>query len=195
MRIIGGEFKGKKFFMHADIRPTQDLAREAIFDILGHDMEGIRFLDLFAGSGAMGLEALSRNAEYVLFIEKNDKVFRVLVENISLFPIQKIVNGKRCYESLRADALASIKALAVKNVSFDIVFIDPPYGRGLAKKALKTIGAYDILHANSIVVIEHELDEHLPERSGRFLLFRRKKYGISVFDFYRVSEETGDIEE
>jgi 16S rRNA (guanine(966)-N(2))-methyltransferase RsmD len=192
MKIIGGEFKNRKFFMHADIRPTQDLAREALFDIFGQNLEGIRFLDLFSGSGAMGLEALSRQAEFVLFVEKDDNVFRILIENLGLFPLRQSIKNKRRYEALRADAFVTIKKLAVKKEAFDIVFIDPPYGRGLAKKALKTLEAYDILHANSIVVIEHELNEHLPDRSGRFLLFRRKKYGISVFDFYKINDIDDD---
>ena len=149
--------------MPSGIRPTQGIARKALFDILGQDLEGITMLDLFAGSGAVGLEALSRGAKKVTFVEKDPKCAAVISENIGLLPIEKADDGARPYDIVQTDAFAATKLFSRQSKSFDVVFIDPPYGRGLAKKALKTLDAYDILHPNCTVVLQHGKREILPE--------------------------------
>lgn len=190
MKIIGGLYKGRNFYRPAGIRPTQDVTREALFDILGQDMEGVFFLDLFAGSGAVGMEALSRGAQKVLFVEKDSKCVAVIQENIGLLAMERGRESGVPYEILQADSFAAVKLLVRQNKQFDIVFIDPPYSRGLAKKALKTLEAYDILHPNSLVVVQHETKEILPEHEGRFLLFRQKTYGKSALSIYKVKTNT-----
>jgi 16S rRNA (guanine(966)-N(2))-methyltransferase RsmD len=185
LKIIGGKFKGRNFYMPAGIRPTQDVARKALFDILGHDMRGATLLDLFAGSGSIGLEAISRGAEKVTFVEKDQKCAAVISENIGLLPIEKNEDGLFPYEIVETDGFAATKLFVRQNKKFDVIFIDPPYGRGLAKKALKTLEAYDILQPNCTVVIQHEKKEILPEKQGRFLIFGRKKYGGTCFSIYK----------
>jgi len=170
------------------IRPTQSIARKALFDLLGQDMEGIVFLDLFAGSGAVGLEAISRGAARVTMVEKDPRCVEVIQENIRLLSIGEGVEGLLPYEVIHSDALAAVKIFQSRGKAFDVVFVDPPYGRGLAKKALKTLEAYDILHPNCTLVIQHEKREILPEQQGRFLLFRQKKYGSTFLTIYTSSE-------
>lgn len=171
--------------MPQGIRPTQSIIRKALFDILGQDMDGLTLVDLFAGSGAVGLEAISRRAVKAVLVEKNSKCVEVINENIGLLSIGANENGELPYEVLQTDAFVAIKMFARQERKFDVVFLDPPYGLGLAKKALKTIGGYDILQPNCILVVQHEKREILPEKQGRFLLFRQKKYGSSFLTMYK----------
>jgi len=189
MKIIGGKWKGRNFYMPAEIRPTQNIIRKALFDLIGQDLEGLTFVDLFAGSGAMGLEALSLGASKVLFIEKNPQCIKVIEENIAL------LNSRNEHFSqsdmgecqvLEEDSFASIKELASEGQKFDIVFVDPPYERGMAKKILKTLEAYDIVAANSVVAIQHDRREILPESNGHLALFRERQYGSSCLSLYKV---------
>ena len=186
MKIIGGQYRGRNFYMPKDIRPTQSVAREALFDIMGQELTGLSFIDNFAGSGAMGLEALSRGATETVFVEKEPKFADLIRENVGLLNIDHLARTVNI-EVLCADSFASIKALAVKGRHFDIVFVDPPYHRELGKKALKTLDAHDIVHPNSTLIIQHDTKEILPEMSGRFLLFRKKKYGNSYFSIYHIN--------
>lgn len=184
MKIIAGQFKGRNFFMPTDIRPTQNIVRKSLFDMLGQDLEGISFVDIFAGSGGVGFEAMSRGAESVTFVEKDPVCARMIEENAQLLFKNLSFEERPNYGIINSDGFASIKTLAQRKLNYDIVFIDPPYSRGLAKKALKTIDAYDIVKPTSIVIIQHEKREALPEESERFTRFREKKYGGSLLSFY-----------
>ena len=188
MKIIGGQYKGRNFYMPAGIRPTQNLARKALFDILGQDMEGLSFLDLFAGSGGVGLEAISRGAREVVFVEKDPQCAEIVTDNVGLLRIdhQKVTVR---IEVLAMDALAAIKEFARRKRVFDIVFVDPPYSRGLARKALKTLEAHVIVHPNSYLIFQHDQDEILPESSGRFLALRQKRYGRTYFSIYSINNK------
>lgn len=173
--------------MPAEIRPTQNLVRKAVFDMLGSDLEGIEFLELFAGSGAVSLESLSRGCERTTIIEKDPKCAEVIRENIRLLEGASSDLNASDWEFLNIDAFVAIKTFAEKKRTFDVIFADPPYSRGLAKKTLKTLNAYDILHPNSLLIIEHKKDEMLPESDGRFFLCRRKKYGASFLSVYEIN--------
>ena len=189
MKILGGQWKGRNFYMPAEIRPTQNVVRKALFDLIGHDLTGLTFVDLFAGSGAMGLEALSLGALKVLFIEKNPQCIKVIEENIALLNSKNELKSQsemgEC-QVLEADAFEMVKELASHGQKFDIVFVDPPYERGMAKKMLKTLGAYDIVAANSIVAIQHDRREILPEPNGSLILFKQRQYGNSYLSLYKV---------
>lgn len=181
MKIITGKLKGRNIYMPKDIRPTQNLVRKAVFDLLGQDMSGQSILDVFAGSGAVGLEAISCGAEHVSFIEKQAKNAKIIEKNADLLDVA--ISQIEIYQG---DAFRTIKELAAENMKFNCVFIDPPYGRELAKKSLKTLGCYDIVHPNCVVIIQHEKREILPEESGRFLAFRRRKYGSTFLSLYKL---------
>ena len=183
-------YRGRNFFMPKDIRPTQNIAREALFNLLGHDLSGFSFLDLFAGSGSVGLEALSRGASQVIFVEKEEKHSEIIEENVRRLRIDHTKREVNI-EILCKDAFAAIKDLAARGRVFDIIFIDPPYERELAKKTLKHLEAHVIVHPNSTVIFQHEKQEILPEIAGRFSLYRQKKYGQSYFSIYNINKNTG----
>ncbi len=185
MKIISGDKRGRNFYMPAGIRPTQNMTRKAIFDIIGHDLEGWEVLDLFAGSGAVGLESLSQGAKKVTFVEFNAKCFEVIEENIQLLGFKEAGMPSPNAEILNADAFVAVKQLARQGRKFDLVFLDPPYGLDLVKKMLKTLTAYDIFKPNSFLIIEHGKRENLPETEGRFSLITHRNYGTSFIAVYQ----------
>ncbi len=180
MRITTGKYKGRKLLMPKGIRPTQDKVRKAVFDILG-DIEGLTFLDLFAGSGSVGFEALSRGAKGVVLVESNpDSVFAIKGNTAMLKPENCIL-----YPS---DAQRVIENLYKSRKTFDIIFFDPPYRQDLAKKTLQTLGAYDILAPDGLIVAQHFKKENLPECLGVLTLIRQYKYSDTFLSLYRKKE-------
>src|SRR5271170_1128024 len=147
MKILGGKYKGRNFYMPAGIRPTQNVLRAAIFDLLGHDFTGLTMLELFAGSGSVSLEAISRGADEVVMVEHNDLNAKTIRENCELLDIQ--LGGE--ISLIHADAFKTVKSLSEEAKRFDIVFFDPPYAQKLAKKTLKLLTLRDILHPQSLV--------------------------------------------
>lgn len=171
--------------MPAGIRPTQNMVRKAIFDIIGHDMAGLNILDLFAGSGSVGLEAFSCGAQCVTMVERDAKCARVIEDNMARFGIDSNRPGGRGCWMIQGDVFAAIKSFAGQKKQFDIVFADPPYDEGLAKKTLKTLEAYDILHPNSYVIIECGMKEGLPYLEHDFEVMTKRKYGKSYLVIYQ----------
>ncbi len=168
MRIISGTEKGRrlKSLPGEDVRPTTDKVKEAIFSAIQFDIEGRRFLDLFAGSGQMGLEALSRGAESATFVDSSPESIKVCKENISATGFEaesKII---------RSDALSF---LALTNDKFDIAFLDPPYAAGILEKALAAV--CDKMSDYGIVICEHPPEVELCERIGEFCVFKKYRYG------------------
>ncbi len=194
MKIIGGMYKNRRVYRPADIRPTQHIVRKALFDILGHDMGGLSFLELFAGSGAVGLEALSRGAQRVLMVEKSPFCARVIEENIGLLRGNLGAEEVTC-EVRQADALATVKVFFREGRRFEVIFADPPYGRGMAKKTLKTIDLHNILSPDGLLVIQHEKSETLSETPA-LRLIQRKRYGTGFLSLYAVNHggsQIGDL--
>ena len=160
--------------MPVGIRPTQNVLRAAIFDLLGHDLSGLSFLELFAGSGAVGLEAISRGANEVVMVEHNDLNAKTIRENCELLGID--LGGQ--FSLVHADAFKTVKSFSEEKRQFDIVFFDPPYSQKLAKKALKLLTLRDILHAQSLVCVQLEATENL-EIPERFTVLSQRRYGSS----------------
>ncbi len=181
MKIHAGQYKGRNFYRPEGIRPTQSIVTKSLFDMLGQDLDGIMFLDLFAGSGSVGLEALSRGARHCTFVEKDPKCAAVIRQNVELLDIEN-------YSLLNSDAFATIKHLSSRQETYDVVYIDPPYGRDLAKKSLKTLMAYDILQPASLVILKHEKQEVLPPQAGRLKQIRSKRYGGTLLSIYQIVE-------
>ena len=181
MKIINGEYSGRNIYMPAHIRPTQNLVRKAIFDIIGHDLTGLSVLELFAGSGAVGFEALSCGASEVYLVDHDPKCAQVIEENLAL--IKPAERGLTAY-LLHQDAFFTIKEFARQGRKFHIVFFDPPYGLKLAKKTLKTIMSHDILQPHSFLIAQCGEDEHLPEVNGTLKVIRDKMYGKSRLTVY-----------
>ena len=161
MRIIAGQFKGRSLITMKDksIRPTTDRVKESIFNLLQGYVEDANVLDLFAGSGALGIEALSRGAKSVTFADRSNDSIETINTNL------KKVSGK--INVIRKDFLTTIDYLSAKKEKFDIIFLDPPYKQGLEKIAIDKIEECDILAQDGIIVVERSReDEPLILTSG-----------------------------
>ncbi len=201
MKIICGKIKGKNFYMPFGMRPTPNIIRKAIFDIIGHDLANLDFLDLFAGSGAVGWEAISCGAKSLTLVERDPRCVNVIHENLNLLNLtDKDDEGRGETSSilpslggmdervkiLALDAFMAVKELAKRSQKLHFVFADPPYGFDLAKKILKTLEAYDILHPDSMVIIQSEKLEILPSQEGRFILYKQRTYSNSQLSLYQI---------
>ena len=162
---------------HKTIRPTTGLIKKSLFDILG-DISGISFLDLFAGLGKVGIEALKRNARSVVFVEKD-------IRCINKIKGELLKIKKTNYEIFIADVFKTIKRLKQERRIFDIIFLDPPYYRDIAKKTLKTLSFYDILAPQGFIIIQHSKKENLPDSLGDLILFRQNRYSETLLSFYQ----------
>ncbi|MGI5891404.1 MAG: 16S rRNA (guanine(966)-N(2))-methyltransferase RsmD [Bacillota bacterium] len=182
MRIIGGLAKGRslKTVKGYATRPTADRVKEAIFNTLAPKLVDARFLDAFAGSGALGLEALSRGAKEAVFIEKNRSAFTVLKKNLQLLNLPNTV-------AYCADCIKIIPILGQKKRKFDLIFLDPPYDEGFLDKALHAIMAADLLANNGIIIIETDGKEREKFSQSGLKLLKKSKYGDTSVIYY-----TGD---
>lgn len=177
MRVITGELRGKKLVTleGESVRPTSDKAKEAIFSIIQFDLPGAEVLDLFAGSGQLGIEALSRGAKHCVFVDKSKESIGVVKQNVESCKLSAQTR------ILNYDAIDYLK-MAPK--SFDIAFLDPPYENGLIESALPLLESK--IKPMGIVVCEHEAGLVLPETIGRLTLRKRYSYGkiiaVTVYD-------------
>lgn len=179
IRIIGGELKGRKLATLAGFRtrPTGQRVRESIFNILGDGVRGARVLDLYAGTGAMGIEALSRGAESVLFAEELNAARAVLEKNI-----------KRCSLQSRAatiqwNIIAGFNIIHAHSPSFDLVFIDPPYNKGMIQPTLSNLGKSRCLDNSARLVLEHSPLEPIPQDLAGFKIADQRRYGKTLVSF------------
>ncbi|MCX5694312.1 MAG: 16S rRNA (guanine(966)-N(2))-methyltransferase RsmD [Candidatus Omnitrophica bacterium] len=180
MRITTGKYRNRKLHMPQGIRPTQDKVRKAVFDILG-DISGLTFLELFAGSGAVGFEALSRGAAALTLVEANRDSILAIKRNIAL------LNATECI-IYHLEAEKVIKLLSLDKKSFDIVFIDPPYNKDMGKKILQTLEGYDILAPCGLIIVQHSRLEELSKDSLKFDLIKEAKYGDTWLSIFRKKE-------
>jgi len=177
VRIIAGFYKGRVLKVPAHIRPTQDNVRKAVFDIMG-DIVSLSFLELFAGSGAIGLEALSRGAAPVVFVESHSACARAVNENIKALGAQDT-----CFV-IHQDAARAIEGLCRSGKKFDVVFLDPPYYEDTAKNVLITLEAYDIVAPAGVVIVQHFKKDLLPEKTAHLAQFKQNRYGDTLVSFY-----------
>ena len=176
MKITSGEFKYRNIEVPRGIRPTTEKVREAVFSMIREWIPGAAVCDLFAGSGAMGLEALSRGAEKCWFAEINRQNFRILLGNIG-----------NCRAGERAVAYnCDFKAaLARIDTTLDVVIMDPPYEEtGYYLQAMEILQERGLLDEGSVVVCEHIYDNKLPESNGRLTRIKEKKYGTIGVDIF-----------
>jgi len=180
MRIVAGKNKGNILKSPRDlsVRPTSEKVREALFDILGTDIEETCFLDLFAGTGAVGIEALSRGARKVIFIEKELKCIKIIKKNL-----EKTGNNQNAV-IYKIDFLSGLKLLVKKNYQLDYIFLDPPYNRGLVNISLLEISKFPILRKNSLVIAQHYKKERAIENLNNLKLFNQRRYGECFLSFY-----------
>ncbi len=179
LRIIGGVLKGKKLYSVRGkmIRPTADRLRESIFNILSFRIQGAVVLDLFAGTGALGIEALSRGAVFAVFVDKYRSALIAIEKNIrscGLDDRTKIINRNIIRN------LNGIKAICP---AFNIVFMDPPYNKNLIKPALLNLHRSRLLEKNACIMVEHSPLEPIPEDLTEFKISDQRKYGKTLVSF------------
>lgn len=178
--MVSGVCKGRplKAVPGNTTRPTTDKVKEALFNMIGPYFDGGSGLDLFAGSGGLGLEALSRGLEKVIFIDRDPKAIQVIYENIHACKMEDFA------EVYRNDAVRALKALIKREMSFDYIFLDPPYKKQQLIDLLEKIDEHKLLNSGGVIVCEHSHDVILPEEVGRFSQFKQEKYGIIAITIY-----------
>ncbi len=183
MRIIAGRFKSR--LIHSpkgvDLRPTADRVKESLFGILGGFIIDKDALDLFSGTGNLGIEALSRGARSCVFVDSHRPCIAVIKQNLQSLGIQEGVEVKF------KDAFKYIGEANAKGIMFDTIFLDPPYYKDLIKKSLLSLDNYNIIKALGIVVAEHYKRDDLPDPGelNKLALFRQEKYGGTILSFYK----------
>ncbi len=177
MRIIAGKYKYKRLneFSVSSTRPTADKVKEALFDILT-DINDMVCLDLFAGTGALGLEAISRGASKCYFVEENINIYKILVKNFKELDVKE-----NEVNALRSDYLKALKTYKNKNLTFDLIFIDPPYKTNFAEKAIDFILENNMLNSNGVICWEH--DNTKLDVSKNYNVVKQKRYGITYLSF------------
>lgn len=182
VRVITGTAKGRhlKTVKSRDVRPTADRVKESLFNVIGPRVVDADFLDLFAGSGAVGIEALSRGARSCTFVELMTPHLRVVEDNLKETGLQERA------ELLRRDARAALLDFAARRRRFDLVFVDPPYGKELVPAALELIAAHDLLSEEGWVICEHHHKDPVPAAAGGLTKFREIVFGETVLSIYRA---------
>ena len=182
MRVITGSARGRRLkeLEGLETRPTTGKVKEALFSVIQFDIEGRRVLDLFAGTGQLGIEALSRGAECAVFVERRRDALQVIRENLEACGMTdkaRVVNG---------DAMSYLKS----GEKFDLIFLDPPYASGLLAQALEEIVRFDICRRHGIIVAESAADKTLPPLAGPYALYREYRYGkIKLTVYHRDGNE------
>lgn len=177
MRVIAGKYKGRKLNTPSgnSIRPTTDKVKEALFSMLSNDIVESRFLDLFSGTGSIGIEALSRGARECVFCDISRESLRLLKENVNHCGIK---------EGVRIYAGDYRKNLMIQNDKFDIIFLDPPYDKGMLKECFRLIEECSLLNKSGLIVAEHRKEEELEEDLYGFSKLKERKYGIVKLTIY-----------
>lgn len=180
MRVITGLARGKKLMTleGTDVRPTSDMVKEAIFSIVQFEVSGAKVLDLFAGSGQLGIEALSRGASLAVFVDSNPESVKVVRENLK---------NTGLATNSRVVAMDSFAYLGGCKDKFDIVFIDPPYSKDIINQILPKV--VEKMNENGIIVCEHDKKDELEEEFGNFCKFRTYNYGRIALTTYRKRDD------
>jgi 16S rRNA (guanine966-N2)-methyltransferase len=192
MRVISGKFRGRilKGPEGLEMRPTGDRLKESLFNILGPGIDGATMLDVFGGTGAIGIEAISRGASEVVFIESSDTSVRLIRKNLKICGIG---NGYRIIEQ---DVFAALRALARQGYKANVVFFDPPYDFKPYADLLGIVFQRGLLLQPARVMIEHHRKAILPESGGgyrRSRIVRQGDHGLSFYEEFRSQEPEGRI--
>lgn len=177
MRVIAGDYKGRRLEAPADekVRPTSDKVKEAMFSILMNDIYGAVVCDLFAGTGGLGIEALSRGASRCYFADQSKASIRLVQHNV-----------EHCGASERSVIIMGDYSRALGRIreKVDIFLLDPPYETGLERKAMGMIRREELLAEDGIIMVEHSMRDEMEEEICGFVRFKEKRYGKVVLSFY-----------
>ncbi len=185
MKIIAGKYKGKeiKCLKGNLIRPTLARVREMYFNVVRDYIEGANFLDICSGTGSMGIEALSRGARFVLFMEKEKEVIELIKLNL-----------KRCdilygYKILQGDFRKKMKNVENMGIKFDLIYFDPPYFKNLYRDFFDLIRDVKFLSGDIIIATNHFKKIELPDKIHSFIRFKKRRQGDSIISFYRIKKD------
>lgn len=177
LRVISGKYKSRKIaeVKSSLTRPTTDKNKEILFNTIGQYFDGGRALDLFAGSGSLGIEAYSRGVDEVDFVEKNIQAYKVIIKNLSSLQIDNC-------EVYRVDAIDFLKNT---DKSYKLILVDPPYKLDLYKEILEIISSRQLLDINGIIVMESVKDKEMPDEINGIYKYKEKLMGYSKFSLYQ----------
>ena len=186
MRVITGSARGRRLkeLEGMETRPTTGKVKESLFSIIQFDIEGRRVLDLFAGTGQLGIEALSRGAAECVFVERRSDAVHLVQENLALCKLTDRAHVRQ------GDALAYLRS----GEKFDLVFLDPPYETELLETAIAHIARHDLLNVHGMMIAEHPVDKVLPALSAPYRMGRTYRYGkIAVTIYHRDGDEGAQV--
>lgn len=192
MRVISGSARGRtlKPVPGTGTRPTTDKVKEALFSIIGPYFDGGAVLDLFAGTGGLGIEALSRGMDRAVFVDMDYKSLEIIRTNL------KATKFEEQAEVYKNDAERALKALAKRENTFDLVFLDPPYRLKHGDKLMEQMDSLDLLEDQATIVLEHESSYAYPDSFGKFRVWRKAEYGevaISIYVYEQGEQEIQSV--
>ena len=183
MRVISGAARGTQLLKLDDleIRPTLDRVKESFFNLIGQTLDGRTFLDLFAGTGSMGIEALSRGAEKVFFVEKNSAAQGLIKRNLEKCRMEDQITR---WQLMKQEALQALPFLQEQSAKFDFIYIDPPFADDLYQSTLFALE--DVLKKDGWVIVEHFHKTELQESYGKLKTFKDRRLGDSCLTFFKI---------
>lgn len=184
MRVISGKARGLKLNTpkNDDVRPTTDRVKESLFNIINGYIIDSNILDLFAGTGSLGIECLSRGANKCVFVDASKDSIDVVKSNIKKARVESES------EVMNIDCKSAIDKLKTRNEIFDLIFMDPPYYENLFVSSLEKISDAQLLHNEGIIVVEHDTTEKLPDKVRMLVKQKSRKYGNTTLTFYVVED-------
>lgn len=184
LRVISGKARGLKLNTpkSEDVRPTTDRVKESLFNIINPYIMDGDILDLFAGTGSLGIECLSRGANKCVFVDLNRSSIDIVKSNIKKARVEE--NS----EVMNVDFKSAIERVKNNSYKFDIIFMDPPYYKDMFQDALERIDKANILKEDGIIVVEHDTKQEFPENVGNLVKNRNKKYGNTTLTFYSMED-------
>ena len=185
MRVISGKARGLKLDTpkNQDVRPTTDRVKESLFNMINSYIMDSNILDLFAGTGSLGIECLSRGAKNCVFVDKSKDSINIVRSNVKKARVEN--------EStiLNVDFKDAVKRLSTQNQKFDVIFMDPPYYENMFIECLKSRDKFNLLDEDGIIVVEHDTKDLFEDSIGRLNKSREKKYGNTTLTFYKLEEQ------
>lgn len=190
MRVISGSARGRqmKAVPGNGTRPTTDKVKEALFSIIGPFFEGGNILDLFAGTGGLGIEALSRGMEHAIFIDLDPKSIATIHDNLQ---VTKFSGQAEVYKN---DAKRALKVLSKREVKFGLVFVDPPYRLKNGDELMQQMAELGLLAQGATIVLEHDAAYTYPEQFGDFQMWRKAEYGEAAISIYSYDPQQDQAE-
>ena len=191
MRVISGKARGLKLDTpkNLDVRPTTDRVKESLFNIINPYIRESNILDLFAGTGSLGIECLSRGAKNCVFVDKSKDSIGIVKSNVKK---ARVDNESTI---LNIDFKDAVKRVSVQNQKFDVIFMDPPYYENMFIDCLKSIDELNLLKEDGLIVVEHDTKDLFDDSIGRLYKSREKKYGNTTITFYKLEDIDGEQED